>query len=415
MKKIVVFGAGNIGRSLVGQLFSSAGYEVVFIEVVDWLVEALNEKKRYRIEVKDVHEETMWVENVRAVHGKNENKVIDEVATSDIVATAVGPNNLRYIYAPLAKGLVKRIKRTGKPLDIIICENVRGASELFRKGLSKHLPDDFPLDSKVGLVETSIGKMVPLMTEKQKRKDPLLLYAEAYNKIVLDKKAFRGELPKVEGLEFKDNMTAYVDRKLFIHNLGHAATAYLGYLTDPGLKYVWEAIGKSNVREAVKKAMWESGRALIREYPEEFNHNNVKEYIDDLIRRFSNRALGDTIYRVGRDIPRKLSRNDRLIGALLLDRKHSIPANCTALAAAAAVLFRGKDEHGQLYLKDAVFVKQVYPRGIDYVLKEVCGLRSENDKPIAEKIKRIYKTIINDPKNWFSAVGCISTYSPEQQ
>ncbi|RJS74395.1 hypothetical protein CW712_06595, partial [Candidatus Bathyarchaeota archaeon] len=40
-------------------------------------------------------------------------------------------------------------------------------------------------------------------------------------------------------------MTAHVDRKLFIHNLRHAATAYLGYLTDPGLKYVWEAIGKS--------------------------------------------------------------------------------------------------------------------------------------------------------------------------
>lgn len=30
-------------------------------------------------------------------------------------------------------------------------------------------------------------------------------------------------------------MTAYVDRKLFVHNLGHAAVSYLGYQYDPYL------------------------------------------------------------------------------------------------------------------------------------------------------------------------------------
>jgi len=32
MKYFVQFGAGNIGRSFIGQLFSRAGYEVIFIE-----------------------------------------------------------------------------------------------------------------------------------------------------------------------------------------------------------------------------------------------------------------------------------------------------------------------------------------------------------------------------------------------
>ena len=31
-KKILIFGAGKIGRSFIGQLFSRAGYELVFID-----------------------------------------------------------------------------------------------------------------------------------------------------------------------------------------------------------------------------------------------------------------------------------------------------------------------------------------------------------------------------------------------
>jgi len=405
MKKIVIFGAGNIGRSLVGELFSRAGYEVVFVDVADEIVNLLNERKRYRIEVKDAHSETIWVENVRAVHGRDKDKVAQEIATADIIATAVGVNNLQYIYGNISRGLLKRLEQNKGPIDIIICENVRNASKLFREGLSKHLPEDYPLNSLVGLVETSIGKMVPIMTEEQKREDPLLIYAEAYNKIVLDKKGFKGEVPKVEGLEPKENITAYVDRKLFIHNMGHAVIAYLGYITDPDMKYIWEAVSNRHIRRAVEGAMWESGRALTHEYPDEFNEENIREYIGELIRRFNNRALGDTIYRVGRDLPRKLSRNDRLIGALLLDKKHSVPAPLTTLSVAAAMLFRGKDEKGRLYPKDKVFAEEFYPHGLDYILTKICSLNLEEEKTIADNIRKFYRRIVKDPKNWFSILN----------
>ena len=42
-------------------------------------------------------------------------------------------------------------------------------------------------------------------------------------------------MPDVPGLDPKHNMKAYVDRKSFIHNFGHALCAYLGYLEDPEL------------------------------------------------------------------------------------------------------------------------------------------------------------------------------------
>jgi len=408
MSKIVIFGAGNIGRSLIGQLFSQAGYEIVFIDVVKWLVDALNKERRYRIEIRDVNPETIIVDNVRAVHAADLEKVALEVATADIVATAVGSNNLKGVYPLIAKGLVERLKLGKGPIDIMICENLRNASQIFRKGLSEHLPEDYPLDSTVGLIETSMGKMVPITPEKQKKEDPLLLYAEAYNEIIVDKKAFKREIPKIKDLEPKDNMTAYVDRKLFVHNLGHAATAYLGYITDSEMKYIWQAIENDHIRNAVEHAMWESGESLIKEYPEEFNKQSMKEYIDDLIRRFDNRFLGDTLYRVGRDLPRKLSRNDRLIGALILDQKNSVPAPCTTVATAAAMFFRATDEKGDLYFKDKIFVNEIYPLGIEYILEHICGLNPRKDRFLFQKIKKAYHLMDADPKRWVEIIKNIS-------
>ncbi len=403
--KIVIFGAGKIGRSLIGYLFSKAGYEVIFVDIKNEIVEALNKQRRYKIiEIEDDHSETIWVENVRAVHGKNIKKVCEEIATADIMATAVGANNLSKIYAIIARGLIKRFHLNKNPIDILICENIRNSSKLFKEGLLKFLPENYPLDSMVGLVETCIGKMVPLLTGEYKKKNALMVVAEPYNKIIVDRKAFKRGIPKVEGIIAKDNIVAYVDRKLFVHNMGHAVTAYLGYITDPNMKYVWEAISNPHILKAVKRAMWESGEALIREYSSEFNRDDMKEYIDDLIRRFNNKALGDTIYRVGRDLPRKLSRNDRLIGAILLDAKHSISFTYTSLGVAAAFLFRGRDEDGKLYPADEIFVREIYPKGINYILSEVCGLDFLKEKNIVSEIKKMYNIIIESPKDWFTII-----------
>ena len=41
---IVHFGAGNIGRSLVGTLFSRAGYEILFVDAAPDIVVALRQR-----------------------------------------------------------------------------------------------------------------------------------------------------------------------------------------------------------------------------------------------------------------------------------------------------------------------------------------------------------------------------------
>ncbi|MCA9427115.1 MAG: NAD-binding protein, partial [Candidatus Omnitrophica bacterium] len=113
--KLIQYGAGNIGRSLAGQLFSAAGWEVVFVDVVPEVIEALNREGRYRVVVKEERPDEIWVEGVRGVNGRDVDRVAEEIADCDLLSTAVGSKVLPFIAGPIAKGLERR----KKPLDIV--------------------------------------------------------------------------------------------------------------------------------------------------------------------------------------------------------------------------------------------------------------------------------------------------------
>jgi mannitol-1-phosphate 5-dehydrogenase len=390
MKKLVQFGAGNIGRSFIGQLFSRAGYEVVFVDVDDTVIKALNERLAYTVEIRDEQNETWVIRNVRGVDARDAEKAAAEVAEADCLGSAVGKNALAAIVPVVARGLELRLRRFGpRPLDLIICENILDGAGFLRGEFRKVLPPDFPLDRLLGLVETSIGKMVPIMSAADHAKDPLLVYAEAYNTLILDERAFRAPIPSVPGLDPKDNMRAYVERKSFIHNLGHAMLAYMEGILGRNYTCTWEAVRDAELRGMAKAAMWESGRALIGAYPDEFNENNQEEHIENLLKRFGNVYLGDTIYRVGRDVKRKLARDDRLIGAMRFDLARGIEPEVTARGAAAACFFRKADETGRMFSPDEEFRRQILPKGLDYVLSRVCGLSLEDeiDRRVASLIR----------------------------
>jgi mannitol-1-phosphate 5-dehydrogenase len=396
--KLVLYGAGSIGRSFIGQIFSRAGWEVVFVDVDQTLIDALNEKRRYTVVVKDRVERTILVENVRGVQAGDLKAVRGEVAEADLAATAVGQGALPRVMRSLAAGLLRRWRLfPNRPLDIIICENLHNAAVFFGTALqeelrkefkllqeqkpheelsSPELTEDYPFDSLVGLVETSIGKMVPIMSDKDRKRDPLLVYAEEYNTLLLDRKGFKGPVPDVPELDPKDNMKAYVDRKLYIHNLGHAVLCYVSFVFRPAYVYVWEAALDGGIAAVTRSAMWESGKALIAEYPGEFDERSMGAHIEDLLGRFGNRALGDTIFRAGRDLYRKLGPEDRLVGAVHLCLKHGVAPPSIALAIASALSFKAVDEWGEMLDRDRLFHEREAGRGFDHVMKAVCRLEN---------------------------------------
>jgi mannitol-1-phosphate 5-dehydrogenase len=386
MKKMVIFGAGKIGRSFIGQLFARSGYEVVFVDVARPVIEALNEKRSYDVVIKGEKQDLIKVSNVRGILASESEKAVREISTADILASCVDNNALPHIIPLIARGLKMRYEHDPHlPLDIIIAVNMRNAAEYFHRELEKELGNDYPLERLVGLVETSIGKMVPIMTREEAEKDILRIFAEPYNNLILDKKAFKNPIPDVEGLSPKENMKAWVDRKLYIHNLGHAAIAYMGYLHDPGFVYVWEALAVEGLYRSTRETMMQSAAILLKEYPGDFTREDLARHVDSLISRMGNKALGDTIYRIGRDLIRKLGPEDRLIGAVNLGLKQDMEIDRILYAAVCGFYFRATDENGDMFERDIVFVEEYFKKGIDYILINICGFDPQKHREIFEK------------------------------
>jgi mannitol-1-phosphate 5-dehydrogenase len=393
-KKLVLFGAGKIGRSFIGQLFSTGGYEVVFIDVYKPVIDELNRRRNYNVIIKSENETVLNIKNVRGVFAGNEEEVVYEVATASIIAVSVGLNGLRSIFPLLAKGLLERFKTDSNyPLDIIIAENMRNADAYFQTELTKLLPD-YPLDKLVGLIETSIGKMVPIMQKKDIQEDMLQIFAEPYNTLILNKKAFRNPIPEIKGLAPKDNMKAWVDRKLFIHNLGHSAAAYIGYLNNPEFVFMYEALALPAVFNASLAAMTQSADILIKKYPDEFSREDLTDHIDDLLMRFRNKALGDTIFRVGCDLMRKLGPEDRLAGAIKTAMIFDLPYDKILHALVCGCHFRAKNEDGFMLKEDTEFVKN-YGTDLSAILTNVCGFDENQDRRIFREALKIDKSLTN--------------------
>jgi len=342
--KAVMYGGGNIGRGFIGMLFSASGYDVTFVDVVDAGVEKLNRDHKYPVRVLSNEGHTdIEVTNVSAVDGKNADAVAETIANADLLATAVGVNVLKFIVPNVAEGIRRRMARNGGPLDIIICENLMDANKVVEGMLKALLSADEQawFDANIGLVEASIGRMVPVQTEEMKDGNPMRVCVESYGYLPVDKAAFKGEIPQIKNMVPFEPFDFYIKRKLYVHNMGHATCAYLGNLL--GLEYIYESIDHDDVHIVVKMAMEESALALSKHYGVPLEA--ITLHINDLLYRFTNAALKDTCKRVGGDPARKLSAHDRLIGSSsLVIENGDVPAYIAI--GAAAGLKRFVDEQG---------------------------------------------------------------------
>lgn len=323
MKKAVMYGGGNIGRGFIGALLSQAGYAVTFIDVAEPVVRALSEKNTYPIRYVDSSGfEDVWISNVTAVNGNDREAAAEAIAQCDLMATAVGARILKYIVPNIAAGLRKRWQSGKEPLNILICENLNDANKVLEDLLKAQLTGEEcqKFDETVGLVEASIGRMVPVQTEEMKDGEPMRVCVERYPFLPVDRAAFRGKIPDIPNLVPYEPFDFYIKRKLYLHNMGHAVCAYLGDLL--GLEYIFEAIVVPEIRIVVQNAMLESALALSRRYGASLA--DLQLHITDLLGRFANEALKDTCQRVGGDPARKLGPDDRLIGAARLAMEQGI-------------------------------------------------------------------------------------------
>ena len=330
-----MYGGGNIGRGFIGAMLSASGYHVTFIDIAENVVNALNERHEYPVRlVSEKGVEDTLVTNVGAVNGNDTEEAARAIAGCDILATSVGARILRFIVPNIVAGLRLRWQQTEKPLNILICENLNDADKVLYELLTAPLSEDEKklFDERVGLVECSVGRMVPVQTDEMKDGDELRICTEPYPYLPVDKAAFKGDIPEINNMIPYSPFDYYVKRKLFIHNLGHAVCAYLGGYS--GREYIAQSVSDAEIFAVTQNAMLESAQALSVKYGAELL--SLVTHIDDLLSRFGNGILHDTCQRVGGDPARKLGQTDRLIGASRLCLECGVtPAYISAGAAGA--------------------------------------------------------------------------------
>jgi mannitol-1-phosphate 5-dehydrogenase len=361
--KAIHFGAGNIGRGFVGLLLHEAGYEVVFADVNASLIDALNAAPRYLVH--EVGEETTprVVDNFRALNSaEHEDQLVDEIATADVVTTAVGPNVLKFV-APVIMAGLRRRNASLPPLAVMACENAINATDVLAEHVRGNVAAQewHDVAARAVFANTAVDRIVP----GQAADAGVDVTVEAFYEWVIERSAFPGTPPVIPGATFVDKLEPYIERKLFTVNTGHATVAYFGFAA--GVSKISDALAVPQVADAARRVLEETSALLVAKHG--LDEAQQRGYREKILSRFANPALPDTVERVGRQPLRKLGRHERFIGpAAEIAEQGTRPA--ALLEAIGAVLAFDVPEDDQ----SVDLQRMLQDKTPDAFVQDVCGL-----------------------------------------
>lgn len=311
-KKAVHFGAGNIGRGFVACFLHNSGYEVVFVDVVDTLIDRVNANSSYKVievGVEGTTEQT--ITHYRAINSKtHEQELIEELRTADVATCSVGPSILKFIAPVLAKAIDRRSEELD-PLYVIASENAIGATDTLAQFIKD--PQNTPahrLDShycRARYANSAIDRIVPAQ-------DPnagLDVKLEKFFEWFVDKTPFEDVgIPQIQGINWVDDLAPFIERKLYTVNTGHATAVYHGY--NRRKRTVYDALQDKNIMAEVRGALMETKNLIVTKHG--ISDAEQTAYMEKIIKRIGNPHLEDAVERVGRAPLRKLSRKERFVG-----------------------------------------------------------------------------------------------------
>jgi mannitol-1-phosphate 5-dehydrogenase len=331
--KAVHFGAGNIGRGFVGLILHEAGYEIVFADVNAELIDALAASESYEVHAVGENASTTTVTGYRALNsGTDEDAVVAEIATADIVTTAVGPNILRFVAPVIARALSARDVSL-PPLTVMACENAINATDVLRGEIAGRLDggEAAPELGRAVFANTAVDRIVP----NQEPGNGLDVTVEDFFEWAVEEGPFGDTVPVIPAAHFVPDLAPYIERKLFTVNTGHATTAYHGWVE--GATTLADALSIPAVFAEVKAVLEETKALLVAKH--EFDPATQEAYLEKNLVRFANPYLTDTPERVGRQPLRKISRHERFIGPAAQLAERGLPHEALLRAVRAALRF----------------------------------------------------------------------------
>ncbi len=361
--KAVIIGTGRIGCGFAGHLLGEAGYELVFLARNAAMVDHLNRMGHYRVRLANGPQRTEHVvRGVQALHTAQHAACVAQLAEADLIVTSVGAANLRDA-APL---IAQALRARTAPVNILAFENLADGGAALRKLVAACLPPGFALD-RFGFSGTLVSRAVTQRLGDTAGDAPLVFVGDPPSTLVVDGARLVAPVPALPSMIVAPHFAAWMRRKLFIFSAGHATCAYLGFLK--GYRYIHSAIRDEEIRSAVLQAMTEAQQGIAALYGDEFAGGPA--HLQEILDRFGNAAINDSISRVARDPLRKLSSDDRLLGAARLAWDAGVYPQQLLRAAAAAYCFSDPADAMAAELQ-----QEIRASGMRPTMRRVSGLQS---------------------------------------
>lgn len=369
---IVMFGAGCVGRGFLGQIFAESGYAITFVEIDVPLMDTLNARHGYTLRlVEGDWAGEMTIPVARVLYSQANEVLVQALAETRLVTTAVGTRSLPDVAPIIAAGIVRRAERgVDAPLNVLICENMPDASATFRAMVMAHVPPAHHAfaETRVGFVDVVIGRTIPRPTPEMRARDCGFIIADTYKQLPVNRPRFVGPLPEIVGLLPTDNFQVYIDRKLYLHNCGHAILGYLG--VRRGHEFTHVAVQDAEIRRVLEGAFAEVKVGF--EVVHGLDGGELDTYIAYLLTNFANHALADRLVRLARDPLRKLGPTDRLVGAARLAERAGVTPDAISWGIAAGYRYDHPADPLAVQLQ-----RRLAAEGLDTVLFDVSRIRPE--------------------------------------
>lgn len=385
-RKIVVWGAGRIGRGFIADLFYQAGYKIVYVDASSKLIKSMNEQQCYTVlkYKSETDKSANTIAGYDALHTSQKMQILEEMKTCEVMSLAVFPETFDKIAVEIKDIIRHRISNDiRKSLDIILCANVFGPSAKFKKALLPKLDaaETAYFSEYVGLIDSLVIRMAVEPTKKMMEEDPLVVLTNGYEELTLDRTGFKGSAPDFEGIVLTDNIHAEEVRKMYTYNMVHALYAYLGF--QKGYEFVEKCTQDEEIQEQAIGALNEIAQALTKVYG--FTKEEMDKWTQRVLVNMANPILKDKVIRVGGDPIRKLKKQDRLTGPALLCKDNGILPYYLTKAIAHGFLFSNPEDKNAMIVNEYA---QYY--GVKAAAERYCEL--ENEPELLEMIASHYES-----------------------
>jgi len=373
MRKVIIWGAGRIGRGFVADIFfDTADFDVVFVDIDKHLVDGLNKNGKYLI-AKATREGILERYSRRpyeAVHTDDAARLQELFDTDELLLDiAVHEPKLPQV-ADMLLPLIKQRAALGKPMDIMMNVNMARPDEYFRKLMNERLEgaDKAFFNEKIGVTGIFAMCISPIAPDWLFAKDEFALWNNGYFEQAISAKELKCPAPALPRLRLTQDIEKEETRKLYTLNMAHALLCYMGL--PLGLKTSCEAVNNPTLRPVLEGALRESCAGLIKEFG--FDEDDMNSWQTVIIALLENPYIEDGLQRLGADTRRKLGAFDRVVGPARLAIKAGVMPLNLAHAIRAGFEYENPDEGTEA-------VRAFYnENGLAASLEKFCGL-TEND------------------------------------